>query len=46
MYMTLSVCVLGRKLTNRQRELLEEFVATEDAKGAANKSNKMGADVT
>ena len=40
------VYILGRKLTNRQRELLEEFVGTEDANGTANKSGKMGADVT
>ena len=40
------VYILGRKLTHRQRELLEEFVGTEDANGTVNKSSKMGADVT
>ena len=38
-------CFLVRKLTDRQRELLEEFVATEDVNGSVNKRNKTGAEV-
>ena len=37
--------LLGRKLTDRQRELLEEFATTEDVKGTVNKCGKAGAEV-
>ena len=35
----------GRKLTDHQRELLEEFATTEDVKGTVNKCGKAGAEV-